>query len=83
MAVLLQFIGLILGLGVIVLCSWLWPTFGTALGLSISFCWSLAHVAYAVSWFRRQRRRESGPGDGEGEVPSVTRRDSTAVGGGS
>ncbi len=55
-AILLQLIGLVFGLAVVVLCSWLWPTFGTALGLSISFSWSLAHLAYAATWFRRQRR---------------------------
>ena len=68
-AVIIQFAGLFVGLSAIVLCSWLWPTFGTALGMSINFCLSLAHVAYAAFWFRR-RRRESEPPAGEGRAPS-------------
>lgn len=54
-AVLLQFIGLAVGLSLIITFSWLWPTYGTAVGLSLSFFWSLAHVTYAGLWFRRRR----------------------------
>lgn len=62
-AVILQLIGLALGLGLVIGFSWMWPTFGVAVGLSISFCLSLGHVVYAGLWFRRRRKNSGGGGD--------------------
>lgn len=55
-AIVLQLLGLLVGTGLVALFAWLWPTVGTAIGLSLGFTWSLVHVAYAARWFRRQRR---------------------------
>ncbi|MDA1264498.1 MAG: oligosaccharide flippase family protein [Planctomycetota bacterium] len=53
-------VAVILNLVVLVFCmpltayfAWRWPTVGTAIGLSVSYAWSLAHVAYAATWFRK------------------------------
>ncbi len=54
-AVVLQLLGLVLCTGLTAFFAWMWPTVGTAIGLSVSFAWSVIHVVYAGYWFRSRR----------------------------
>jgi O-antigen/teichoic acid export membrane protein len=55
-AVVLQVIGLAVGVSMMSLFAWTWPTVGVAIGLSANFLWALTHMSYAGWWFRRRRR---------------------------
>ncbi len=52
-AIKLSLLGLVVNTAQIAaLVHWL-PTYGVAIGLTLTCCWSLVHVAYAWGWFKR------------------------------
>jgi len=56
-AVILQLVSLGLVMGSTLFFTWLYPTFGAAVGLSLMHVTCLFHMAYAGFWFRRRRRQ--------------------------
>lgn len=61
-AVILQFVSLGLVVGSTLLFSWLYPTFGAAVGLSLMHVTCLLHMGYIGFWFRRRRRAAAAAG---------------------
>lgn len=51
--ILFSLLGLVVNTAVLALLTWRMPTVGAAYGLSFTFLWSLVHIAYAYTWFRR------------------------------
>ncbi|MEM9380490.1 MAG: lipopolysaccharide biosynthesis protein, partial [Planctomycetota bacterium] len=52
-AILLSLAGLVVNTAQVALFAWWLPTVGVAIGLTVTCLWSLVHVGYAWSWFRR------------------------------
>lgn len=59
-AVILQVVGLVFGLSLMTFFSTMWPTYGTAIGMSVGFLWTLSHMAYAWWWFRHRGQSVEG-----------------------
>jgi len=55
-AIKLQVVCMVITTTTVAACAATWPTFGTAIGLSICYCCSAVHVGYAALWFRRNAR---------------------------
>lgn len=52
-AIKLSLLGLVVNTAQVALFAWWLPTIGVAIGLTVTCLWSLVHLAYAWSWFRR------------------------------
>lgn len=53
--VLLSVLGLVVNTAVVAGLALAFPRLGVAYGLAFTFTWSLVHIAYAASWFRKNR----------------------------
>ena len=75
----LSVLGLVVNTAIVALLASAFPRFGVAYGLSFTFTWSLVHILFAASWFRRHRQevlpsgRPSAP-DVRQQPPAPVRR---------
>ncbi len=60
-AIKLSILGLLVNTTQVAFFAWWLPTIGVAIGLTVTCLWSLVHVAYAWSWFRRHPELQSAP----------------------
>ena len=52
-AIILSVVGLVVNTAQVAFFAWWLPEEGVAIGLSVTCLWSLVHMTYAWSWFRR------------------------------